>query len=261
MRLGIIQNNYSAEGFDIVKNRGLKFIEICCNNDEEAKKLVASKEDVKKEIVRTGIDVSSVGRWNHNLNENGGIDPDKAQVYYDLLDTAIFLGAKTFVCGINYDDSVSLYKNYQTAISFFSEILKRADGKIKVAVQNCSWNNFIVSPKEWEVVLGELPDLYIKFDASHAYNRDEDYLVQLNNWCERVAHVHIKGTTHAGEKIVADPPAGMDDIMWRPLFSILYSNGYDGDLSIEPHSKIWKGELGDVGVKFTIDFIKQFILR
>ena len=29
MRLGIIQNNYSAEGFDIVKNTDLKFIEIC----------------------------------------------------------------------------------------------------------------------------------------------------------------------------------------------------------------------------------------
>ena len=63
----------------------------------------------------------------------------------------------------------------------------------------------------------------IKYDASHAYNRNEDYLGQLNDWCDRVAHVHIKGTTHAGKKAVADPPAGMDDILWRPLFSILYS--------------------------------------
>ena len=114
--------------------------------------------------------------------------------------------------------------------SFFSELIKRADGRIKIAVQNCSWNNFIVSPKEWEVVLGELPSLMIKYDASHAYNRNEGYLGQLNDWCDRVAHIHIKGTTHAGKKAVADPPAGMDDIMWRPLFSILYSNGYDASI-------------------------------
>ena len=43
----------------------------------------------------------------------------------------------------------------------------------------------------------------------------------------------------------------------RPLFSILYSNGYSGDLSIEPHSAVWKGELGKAGIEFTRDFIKQ----
>ena len=31
MRIGRIQNNYTAEGFDLVKEQGLDFIEICCN--------------------------------------------------------------------------------------------------------------------------------------------------------------------------------------------------------------------------------------
>ena len=38
-------------------------------------------------------------------------NPEKAKLYYDLLDSAIYLGAKTFVCGINYDKEISLYKN------------------------------------------------------------------------------------------------------------------------------------------------------
>ena len=33
MRLGVIQNNYSKEGFDEVKASGLEFIEICCKFD------------------------------------------------------------------------------------------------------------------------------------------------------------------------------------------------------------------------------------
>ena len=32
MRLGRIQNNYTTAGFDLVKNTGLEFIEICCND-------------------------------------------------------------------------------------------------------------------------------------------------------------------------------------------------------------------------------------
>ena len=52
----------------------------------------------------------------------------------------------------------------------------------------------------------------------------------------------------------------MDDIAWRPLFSILYARGYNGYLSIEPHSNTWCGELGDAGIAFTRDFIRGFML-
>ena len=109
-------------------------------------------------------------------------------------------------------------------------------------------------------MLGELPELCIKFDASHAYNRNENYLEQLSDWGERVAHVHVKGTVHAGKNAVDDPPAGMDDIQWSSLFAILYARGYNGDLSIEPHSKTWQGELGNAGVLFTRDFIRKFMI-
>lgn len=260
MRLGRI-GFYDEAGFDTAAASGLEFLEICCNFDNEAEAFVAAESSVKSNIARTGIDVSSVGRWNHALQSGGAIDKKQLDGYFRLLDAAVNVGARTFVCGINYDDSISLYKNYANAIRFFDMLLKRAAGSgIKIAVQNCDWNNFVVSPREWEVVLGELPELYIKFDASHSYNRGGDYLAELSDWGKRVAHVHVKGTVHAGRSKVDDPPAGMDDINWRSLFAVLYSRGYDGDLSIEPHSAVWRGERGVKGVEFTAEFIRQFIL-
>ena len=261
MRLGRIQNNYTAEGFDLVKNSGLDFVEICCNNQEEANALIAAKASVAEQIARTGIDVSCVGRWNHNIQADGKIDDERKAHYFELLDTAIELGAKTFVCGCNYDKSISLYKNYINAIDFLGELAARAEGtKTRIAIQNCDWCNFIVSPKHWEVVLGELQNVGLKYDASHAYNRGEDYLALLSDWGERVYHVHVKGTTHAGARRVDDPPAGMDDIKWPSLFSVLYARGYNGDLSIEPHSDTWSGELGNAGVAFSRDYIRKFML-
>ena len=164
-----------------------------------------------------------------------------------------------FVCGCNYDESISLWRNYGNAIEFFDALIKRADGRIKVAVQNCNWNNFIVSPKQWEVVLGELPELMLKFDASHAYKRGEDYLAQLSDWGDRVAHFHLKGIIRTGTRLVDDPPAGMDDLNWGAMFAILYARKYDGDLSVEPHSATWKGDLGRAGVEFTKNFVRPFI--
>ena len=260
MRLGRIQNDFSPAGFDLVKSEGLDFIEICCNLEEDMDKLIAAKDDIKAQIARTGIDVSSIGRWNHDVQENGQVNEEKLDKYLQLLDTAIELGAKTFVCGCNKDESVSLFKNYQNAIYMFRKILDRADGRIKVAVENCCWNNFINKPEQWKVVLDELPELCLKFDPSHAYNRNLDYLEQLNDWGERVAHVHIKGAVHAGKRYVDDPPAGMDDIQWGSVMAILYARGYNGDLSIEPHSATWQGELGSGGILFTRDYIRKFII-
>ena len=44
---------------------------------------------------------------------DGIIQPERLDSYYQLLDAAIYLGAKTFVVGVNYDESISLYKNYK----------------------------------------------------------------------------------------------------------------------------------------------------
>lgn len=260
MRLGRICG-YDKEAFERIKNQGLDFIEVCCNNEDELDAFVAAKENTKALISQTGIGISSVGRWNHDLVVDGKLVEVRVAKYQALLLTARELGAKTFVCGINYDQSISLYQNYGLAIAFFSKLVKLADGKIKVAVQNCDWNNYVVSPREWEVILGEIPELMIKYDPSHAYNGGRDYMAETSDWGERIAHFHVKGTTHAGSRTVADPPAGMDDIRWGAVFSILYDRGYDGDLSIEPHSSTWLGELGNAGVLFTRDFIRKLIMR
>lgn len=259
MRIGRIQNDRSAAAFDAMVAQGLEFVEYCCNNEAESDAFCAAVNEVKEQVARTGIGVSCVGRWNHDIQAGGIILPEKKQKYFELLDTAVELGAKTFVCGVNLDKGISLYKNYQNAIGFLSELIDRADGRIRVAVQNCHWNNFLDVPRHWDVVLGELPELWLKYDASHAYNRGDDYLAELSDFGERIAHVHIKGTVHAGKHDVDDPPAGMDDLAWGSIFAILYARGYNGDLSIEPHSKTWQGDLGLFGIDYTKKFIEKFI--
>ena len=129
MRLGRIKG-YSAADFDKVKEQGLSFIEICTNNQHEAELFLNASEGIKNEIARTGIDVSCIGRWNHDINVGGYVHEDRLRVYLAQIDAAIDLGAKTYVCGINKDESVSLYKNYSCAIELFGRLLERADGRM-----------------------------------------------------------------------------------------------------------------------------------
>ena len=261
MKFGMI-NGFKSEAFDYVKSKDLSFIEICRNYDPDAEAFIAAVDDINRNIERTGIQIASVGRWNALPNVGGKLDTDVYNRMVRTIDAAHRVGAPVFVCGCNQDTEISLFRNYSFAVEYFSRLLEETDKRnMKLAVYNCSWGNFVHSPAQWEIVLGELPQLMLKYDCSHAYYRNADYLKELDTWCERVAHFHVKGAVSINGKRVDDPPAGMDNIDWRRVFAILYKHGYDAGLSIEPHSATWKGELGEAGVDFTIQYIRPFILR
>ena len=42
--------------------------------------------------------------------------------------------------------------------------------------------------------------------------------------------------------------------------NILYTQGYNGMLSIEPHSGYWKGAMGQWGIDFTIRYIRSMLM-
>jgi sugar phosphate isomerase/epimerase len=50
-------------------------------------------------------------------------------------------------------------------------------------------------------------------------------------------------------------------INWGAFMGVLYSCGYDGTLSIEPHSRTWQGELAEPGIAYTVKYISQFIFK
>jgi sugar phosphate isomerase/epimerase len=262
MRLGMIMSCDTAD-FDNAKGRGLSFIEADKNRPEAIIPFLSETQRIKTDIERTGIDVAAVGRWGAD-NQNGGrINKEVFSLTEQLLDAAIDIGARNFICGCNYDDSVSAYRNYTAAIEVFGSLLDRAKGKdINIAVYNCEWGNFVNSPEPWKIVHGELPDLKIKYDAAHAIGRDADFMSEINDWAERISYVHLKGILMVKSIGWVDfPPAGMDQIDWKSLISLLYAKGYDGDLALEPHSAVWTkaSPLGEAGIDYSIRYFKEML--
>ena len=146
------------------------------------------------------------------------------------------------------------------AVEYFRKLIDHAKPYgIKIAVYNCRWNNFVCDDMAWTMILGELPELYIKYDTSHCICYKGDYMAETMKWGERFAHVHIKGVVTVNGERVDDPPAGLDNTNWGGFLALLYLKGYDGGLSIEPHSETWKGELGEKGVKYTIGYIRKMV--
>lgn len=73
--------------------------------------------------------------------------------------------------------------------------------------------------------------------------------------------MHVKGAMALDGQRVDDPPAGLDALPWTQIFAVLYARGFDGTMSIEPHSSVHNNKLGETGINYTIDFTRKLMLR
>lgn len=261
MKLGII-NGWSEEHFAQVAAKGLSAVEFCINGYCNSDDVLAVREEIKANSEKYKVCVGSIGRWGmKRIDENGA--PIEEALHHDrnLIDLASFVGCPVFNCGCNYIEDYSYNKNCEFAISYFRILLDyAADKNVKIATYNCDWDNFVYDEKAWSVIHTALPELGIKYDPSHCVHRHGDYLREIHEWGTRFYHFHLKGTLMVAGESVDDPPVGLDDLNWRAVMSLLYTSGYDGVLSIEPHSGRWKEGMGQWGIDFTINYMKQFIM-
>ncbi|MBP3964847.1 sugar phosphate isomerase/epimerase family protein [Paenibacillus lignilyticus] len=262
MKLGIIAD-YRVESFDYAANLGLAFLEFCVNVGTPASTFTSLVPELKAASERTGVAVASIGRWGPDrINKDGSINEEELKASQALIDACQELGCPVFVGGCNYIEELSYYDNITAAINYFSILIEYGKTRgIAIATYNCHWNNYIVDDAAWKLIHGHLPELGIKYDPSHARYAGQDYLKEIVDWGSRIKHIHIKGSVIIDGKRFDDPPAGMDQTDWGTFMAILYGVGYQGGLSIEPHSHTWTGELGDKGVQFTIDYFNRLLLR
>lgn len=265
MKLGIISYGFERENIQKIKDLDLDFVEFCVNSDKDNRfqEFYDKADSILEVCNELGLFVGSVGRWGGSkINTDGTHNEDEYLADTTLIKATAKVKCPVYVVNCNYVDEISLYENYTAAIKYFQRLIEFAKPfGIKIATNNCRWNNYVTCDPAWSVIHGQLPDLMIKFDPSHSrYANGADYLSEMKKWGNRFAHVHIKGSLIIDGERFDDPPAGLDNTDWNAFMGTLYAIGYDGTLSIEPHSPIWQGDLGDRGVKHTIELIRSLMV-
>lgn len=261
MKLGII-NGWEEGHFKAVSEKGLEAVEFCINYNYDSAEVLKKAEEIRANSEKYGVLVGSVGRWGMDrIDENGNVIPEALQHDKNLIDLASIVGCPVYNVGCNYVEGKTYYENCLIAIDYLKGLIDYARDKgVKIATYNCDWANFVFEERAWSVIHGALPELGIKYDPSHCFNRGGDYLKELRDWGNRVYHFHVKGVLHVANDGFDDPPAGLDELKWGAIMTMLYVSDYNGVLSIEPHSGKWKGAKGQWGVDFTIKFIRQFMM-
>lgn len=258
MKLGMI-TWIGEEDFKRARERELEFVELDVNS--RAQEFLDNLEDIKDRSQRYAMPIGAVGRWGSDRISALGINEEELALERRLIAAAAELGSGVYITGCNYVEELSYYENCGYAIAYFKKLIEYGEDKgVKIAIYNCRWNNFVCTPMAYTMIHGYLKKLYIKYDPSHCIYDGGDYLKETRDWGKRFAHVHIKGSLVIGGERYDDPPAGLDQTDWRSFLAILYAQGYEGALSIEPHSSNWHGELGEQGVDYTIAYMRNLML-
>lgn len=261
IELGII-NGWSEDCFAYVQKKGLKCVEFCVNHNYDSDAFLASVPDIRKYSEQYGVRVGSCGRWGQRLlNDDGSVIEKTFRDYCNVIDAASALGCPVFNCGCNAAAQKSFAENCAIAIEVLRKLVAYGRERgVKVAVYNCSWENFVFNDAAWSVVLPAVEGLGIKYDTSHCIGRGDDWMAEMEKWGKYFYHVHLKGSMYIGGRHYDDPPAGLDTTNWGAFFNLLYTQNYSGMLSIEPHSSRWQGAMGQWGVDFTIRFVQPYLM-
>ncbi|MBQ2973911.1 MAG: sugar phosphate isomerase/epimerase [Clostridia bacterium] len=261
MKLGII-NGWSEGCIKYVHEKGLDAVEFCVNHNYDSEEFLSKAEEIKGYSEKYNVAVGSMGRWGMTrIDDNGDVIPEALQADKDIIEAASIIGCPVYNCGVNYVDGKSFYENCNIAIDYLGKLIEFAKDKgVKIAVYNCRWENFVVEPKVWEIILSALPELGIKYDISHCIYHDGNYLAEMRDWGDRFYHFHLKGCVYFDNDVYDDAPAGLDSINWGAAMDILYTKDYNGMLSIEPHSSYWHGKKGQWGIDYTINYFKPMIM-
>lgn len=261
MKLGII-NGWDEGSFKYVASLGLHAVEFCCNHNYDSMEVAGHTDEILSYSKKYDVAVGSIGRWGQKrIDDDGNVIESALQHDKNLIDAASRFGCPVFNCGCNYTDSKTYLENCEIAINYFKTLIDYAkDKNVKIAVYNCDWANFVYNDKAWSIIMPALPELGIKYDTSHCLGRRGDYLSEMKKWGKRIYHFHLKGSLYIDGLHYDDPPVGLDQTNWGAVMDVLYTVGYNGMLSIEPHSGYWMGVRGQWGVEFTINYIKPYIM-
>lgn len=259
MRIGLITNGTEVD-LEFARENRIPCLEINIHQDLHAWE--TRKASYRTSLEKHGIEINAMGLWGRNYISHD--EAERALCLDELkrvIDLCAFFGAKVMMTGGGDNpEQVTEFK-----ASFACEILKPmvdyAESKgLQFAFYNCHWTNHITGPLAWDIVMEKLPTVGIKFDPSHPFYDDHDYLQHTRDYGHKFVHAHAKGGLKVGGKPCYDPPAGLDQIDWKSLFALLYMHNYTGDINLEPHSETWSGERYYRGILFSKRYLESLII-
>ncbi len=219
---------------------------------------------------RYQVKISGLGYYPNPLAP----DQEEAETAVDHIKSVItatsMMGLQRMNTFVGRDWTKSLDDNWPRFMETWVPIIRHAeDCGVKVGIENCpmlftadEWpggKNLAVSPRVWERMFNDIPSDHfgLNYDPSHMIFQQMDYLNPMQNFADKLFHVHAKDVrvdrnqlnqvgilAHPNEYHTPKLP-GLGDVDWGRFFSTLSDTGYQGPVCVEVEDRAYENSSED----------------
>ena len=257
---------------------GVSHIDVCNTSPEYI-------AQVKGLFEKYGLTISSLAFYPNPLDPAKG--PAAVEHLYHVIEMSALLGVNMVTTFIGREQSKTVEENLELVKQVWPPILDYAKGKgVKVAIENCpmlfgadQWpggQNLFTSPANWQKVFDVLPydNLGINYDPSHFIWQMIDYIKPIQQFKDRIFHVHVKDIKLYRDRLnqvgimgypldfMSPKLPGLGDVDWGKYISALTDIGYDGPVCVEVEDKAFEGSPERIvdSIVLSRKYMEQFVI-
>ena len=239
-------------------------------------------------LAEAGVSISGLGYYPNPLAP----DIREAKAYTDhikqVIRAAELLGVGQMNTFIGRDWTRSVDDNWARFKRVWKPLVKFAENHgVRIGIENCpmlftsdEWpggKNLAHCPAVWRRMFGEIPsrNFGLNYDPSHLVWQQMDYVQPLEEFADRIFHVHAKDarvdTARLNDVGILATPLeyhtpklpGLGDVDWGRFLSVLGDVGYDGPVCIEVEDRAYEGSraLRKEALRQSARFLWQFLPR
>ena len=224
--------------------------------------------EVNAVVERTGVSISALGYYPNPLSPASGESGAAVDQIRRVIEAAPKLGVETINTFVGRDWTKTVDENWPRFLETWKPLVAHAEENgVRIGIENCpmsftrdEWpggKNLATTPAVWRRMYEDIPSACfgLNYDPSHMTWQMMDYLSPMQEFSDRLFHVHAKDARVDLDKlddvgIMAFPNdfhtpklPGMGDVEWGQFFSVLTDVGYDGPVCVEVEDRAYEGSL------------------
>ena len=234
-----------------------------------------------------GVGISALGYYPNVLSPDAEAAGRAIEHLHRVIDASARLGVNLVTTFIGRDQHACLEDNLARLGDVWKPIMAHAAASgVRVAIENCpmlfgpdQWpggQNLFTSPLVWGRVFEAVGSeaLGLNFDPSHFVWQMMDYLAPVEEFADRLWHVHFKdirldrrrldrvGTMAYPLDFMEPVLPGHGDVDWGAFVAALDSIGYDGPACVEVEDRAYEGSRQRILDSLTLSkrYLDQFVV-
>ncbi|QDT03901.1 Inosose dehydratase [Rubripirellula lacrimiformis] len=233
-----------------------------------------------------GVSISSLGYYPNALSPDAAEAEQAVEHIRSLITASSMLGVDRMTTFIGRDWTKSIDDNWPRFLDTWKPIIAHAEDQgVKVGIENCpmlftadEWpggKNLAQSPAIWQRMFNDIPSDHfgLNYDPSHLVFQHMDYLAPMQDFADKLFHVHAKDVRIDRAKlnqvgILAHPNLyhspklpGMGEVDWGKFFSILTDTGYRGPVCVEVEDRAFESTIEDcrLALQQSHTYLRNFV--